>query len=528
MPPRTYRDLTDEELEELLQDELVASAPVAPLPTSARAAAPAYRMEIGDIQMRGPGSDEAWLDELIASPPQTPQRPMLSAAGAGGTFAGEDTPQARALIQQRGMHVTEQPPPSDDELLEGLASERPATMPDLGEQDAWLDELIGQQGAAMDREQAAASAPAAAPRRSREAQLAELFAPPTRAQGFAAILGDALFGGNNVAALNARGAQRQNALAQARMQDVAAGERSEERAADRQMMDERLRLTMRGQDLASARGQENLDLRRQLAGQTDARLRELETQREGAAMDRTKVRAAALAAGEAPPVSAEDAQAGTASFLAAQANVPKAKAKAFLAGQTDDLTPEEIERLEVNHDQWKIMSPKKRQEVLAGGMRREGSTPDQIEADRKKQQQNVKQRADLKESVDEIGRTIAAAKSAWKRMSPNAQKAFASLASGGFAGTIKQGLLTPDEQKSAAAVQALANGLVKNLGGSAVSATEWGRIAGSIGFPVNDYSPFNSPEGISDWIERTERGLMGRVKAVESEYGDLWGDDAAP
>jgi hypothetical protein len=555
MPPRTFRDLTEEEIEELERD-LAPRAAVPRLPVGAMAStagaapwqvslgsarflddpAPYLDIEAGGLDILGDAGagdpeKDAWLDELIGRPEPAPPRPMLSAAGSGGTFTGQDTPEARELIKQRGMQVTAQPPPSDDDLLEALTSQRPATMPELGGDDGWLDELIGQQGAAMDREQpaaSAASAPLAAPaqRRSREDELIELLAPPTRMQGIAAAIGDAFFGGERTAQVQGRQRGYEQALAQARMQDVAAGERSDERAADREMMDARMGITMRGQDLANERGIENRDLRRQLAEQSDRRLRELETQREGAALERT---AKSRADAGAPTSTPEELSAGVAGLLAQQANVSRDAAVAFVAGRTEGIPPEELERLQVTHDQWKIMSPKKQQEVLAAGLRREGATPDSIAAANEKKRADPKVRLELKTGIDEVGRDIARAARAWAKMSPQARKAFVSLVpEGNFESAIRQGLMTPEEQRYASDVQALANGLVKQRAGSAVTGSEWKRVAGEIGFPMNDWAVFNSPEVIGHWIDRAKQGWVGRVKNTRSEYGDLWGSDGGP
>ncbi len=76
-------------------------------------------------------SKDAWLDELIGNPPSTPRRPMVSASGPAGSFTGEDSPEARELIKQRGMQVTEQSPPGDEDLLNALTSQRPASMPEM-------------------------------------------------------------------------------------------------------------------------------------------------------------------------------------------------------------------------------------------------------------------------------------------------------------------------------------------------------------------------------------------------------------
>ena len=71
-----------------------------------------------------PSAKDAWLNELIGRPPAQPGRSMISGSGPGGQFTGEDTPEARALMKSRGMQVTSQGAPTDDQLLNPLASDR--------------------------------------------------------------------------------------------------------------------------------------------------------------------------------------------------------------------------------------------------------------------------------------------------------------------------------------------------------------------------------------------------------------------
>jgi hypothetical protein len=526
MAPRPYLDLTDEEIEEL-QADLVPSASVARLP-GAQARGPS--VEIGDVQMLGQDGDAAWLDELIARPEAAaPARPMLSAAGPGGTFDGEDTPQARELIKQRGMQVTQQPPPSDDDMLNALASERPATMPQLGADDAWLDELIGQESAAMDSEQAAEAERAAAPKRkSREEIILESLEPPSKLQGIAALIGDAFLGGDRVSQVQQRGRAYEQALAQARMQDTQAGERSDERAADRAMTDERLKLTLRGQDLASERAAENQELRRQLAEQTDRRIREEGEKSRIAAGERADKYAAARAAANDPNLTPEQRQAGVAAFLAQQANVPRAKALAFAAGKPSaDTTPEELERLQVFGDQLGMLSPRKQEEVVVGGMRREGATPDALDAAATRKTQDPEKRLEARNDLLAQHAAIRSATQAWKEMSPQAKQVLARVGGGdgAMASMARSALLSAEDQARAAQVQALANALIKAQSGASVTANEWRRVAKEVGLPEDSFSVFNSPASIEAWLQKSVDGFR-RVKAsTETTYKGLFDEE---
>jgi hypothetical protein len=549
MPSRKLRDLTPEELAELQEEGLGPRARVPKLPGAQASSERPWRarmptasdvrfldaptsgirddllsIELGDEE-DDPGAN-AWLDQLIGNPPQTPRQPQVSAAGPGGTYSGGDTPEARELIKSRGMQVTS--PPSDDELLEALTAERPATMPELDD-GATLDDLIRSEGKTMDREQAEAARPPAPPRQSREDALRGTLQAPTRAQGWLSVLADTLYGGNAVDNVNARAQQYQGAMAQARLQDVAAGERSDERAADREMTDARMALTQRGQDMADARAGESRELRWLLEQERDKRVREEGAKGRDAAMERTQVNAASRAAGEAPPVSAEEAQAGTAAFLAAQANVPKAKARAFIAGQTDDLTPEEIERLEVNHDQWKIMSPKKRQDVLAGGMRREGATPDALDAAAQRKQQDPEKRLAARNELLGQHASIKEASEAWRAMSPTAKQVMARVGGGDstFASATRSAMLSPEDQARAAKIQGLANALIKAQSGASVTANEWRRVAKELGLPEDAFSVFNSPASIDAWLKKSRDGFRMVRDSTLQTYQGLF-DEGAP
>lgn len=509
--PRTYRDLTDEELEELAAD-FPARAPVPPLPVGE----PSYRMEIGPITMAG---DDAWLDELIARPEAAPAPPQLSAAGPGGTFAGTDTPEARQLVQQRGMQPTS--PPSDDELLDPSAFDRPPTMPDV-EGESWLDELIAQQGAAMDRE-GAAEPPgrpvAGVPRQSRADAVLESMQAPTRMQGLAAAIGDAFFGGDRMGSVQQRQRAFQTALAQARLQDIAAGERGEEREADRAMADARFGVQLRGQDLADRRAAASLQAADRRAEMSDQRQRELQTQRDKAAMDRAQVIAQGRARNEAPALSPDQERAGLAGYLSEQANTSMAEAEAYLSGKTEGLAPGKIERLRATDAQLKTLPPAQRATTMAQAMGRAGARRDQDEPKR------LEARTDLLA----LHRKIKDASDAWRDMSEKDKRVLATVGGGDswLASTARDAGLSEQGQVQAAAIQALADMQIKLQSGASVTANEWRRVATEIGLPKDAYSPFNSPATLGAWLQKSVEGFRDTHKSVLATYSDLL-DDMEP
>lgn len=545
MPPRTYRDLTPEQLAEL--DELITShAPVPRLPVGATASSePPWRADIGDarftdappsqirddllqMEIGGEDPDEAWLDSLIASPPQTPRQPMLSAGGPGGTFSGADTPEARQLIASRGMQVTQQQAPSDDELLNALTSERQASMPELGADDE-LDGLIRAEGAAMDREHETAAGargnglPGGYPRQSREDALREMLQPPTRAQGGLAFLFDALLGTQNGSALeNVQRRQQsyEGAMAQARMQDIQAGERSDERAADRELTDARLGVTMRGQDLADARAEQARAQQLSLAERTDQRIREENEKNRTAAGERARLIAQARARGEAPALTPQEESAGVAGFLQQQANVSEAEADAFLAGKTEGISPAKLERLRANHSQLKTLSPQQRGDVIKTGLGRTGGTLDREEPARLEARNSLlAQHAAIKEASE-----------AWAAMTPAARQVVARVGGGDStaASLARSAMLSTEDQARAAKIQALANALIKAQSGASVTANEWRRVATEIGLPQDAVALFNSPASIDAWLKKSRDGFRAVRNSTLQTYKGLFDDMEQP
>ena len=522
MPPRSYRDLTPEELEEL-DREINAVRSVPQLPLGAQASAgdawldeladdpPQSRMEVGPIQMRGQSEDEAWLDDLMANPPQTQRTPMLSTSGPGGTFEGEDTPQSRALIQQRGLG---QAPVGDADLLDPSASQRKATLPELDQGDE-LDELITAESAASGPQ---GYQQQAAPRRSREDAVSELFTQPSRMQGIAALLGDALYGGNMVDNVQQRGRTVAQARAQARMQDIAAGERAEQQAADREMTDARLGVQLRGQDLADARAEQARKQQLGLAERSDQRIREENALGRDAAMERARVMAEARARGEAPELTPEEETAQLVGFLKLQANVSEDEAKAYVAGNGGG-SPEKLERMRAFHSQFKGLSPSQRGTVIGQGLGRAGAQQDKEEP----------LRLQARNELLEQHLAIKEASEAWAKMSDDDKKVMARVGGGDswMGSTARSAMLSKAGQPLAAKIQALANTLIKAQSGASVTKGEWSRVATELGLPQEALSPFNTPASIESWLQKSVDAFRKVKASTESTYKGLF-DEVEP
>jgi hypothetical protein len=229
-----------------------------------------------------------------------------------------------------------------------------------------------------------------------------------------------------------------------------------------------------------------------------------------------------------------------ASYLADSASagserVPRETAKAFLTGTLEPgaVSPNVLERFQSDQSYLTALrsgDQKKYMELIKLGAGRESRNVDQPAVGRETKQLDPKARLALREEVSSVGRDIALADRAWRAMSDDGKKAFAKLAGNGgdLAQLVKSGALSPEDQRNAAAVQALANQLIKARSGSAVTGSEWNRVAAEIGFPQGDWSIFNSPSVIGNWIERAKGGWVRRKKTVATEYPDLWGGNGGP
>lgn len=258
-------------------------------------------------------------------------------------------------------------------------------------------------------------------------------------------------------------------------------------------------------------------------GKKDERLDKTLSSREKIAAEKHK------GGGGGPGLSPEQKQGAIASVFATQANVPRDKALAFLAGNKEGLAPEELERLENFSGQWSLLNNKSKQDALKANMAREASNPDVVTrgVDAKKADPGTLFK--LKQEIDEKGTDIAAARRAWKSMSDGAKKALAKYGGGGGAlGKILQQInMSEADRAYASEVQNMANMLIKAQSGAAVSEGEWGRLAKRMGFAEGDVDIMNSPATIQGWLDRMGSAWVQLKNNAVGVYGDdlkkLWG-----
>lgn len=308
-------------------------------------------------------------------------------------------------------------------------------------------------------------------------------------------------------------------MAQARMQDLQAAERADERAADRQMTDARLGVTLRGQDLADARAAEARDASERRFQQTDQRIREEGEKSRIAAGERADKYAQSRARTEAPALTPEDERAGMAGYLSQQANTSVPEAEAYLTGKTEGIAPGKLERLRANHSQIKTLSPQKRGDVMATALGRTGGALDREEP----------VRLEARNALLEQHAAIKAATQAWREMSPEAKQVVARVGGGegALSSLARSAMLSDKDQARAAQVQALANSLIKAQSGASVTAGEWQRVARELGLPENGVAAFNSPASIEAWLQKSVDAFR-RVKAsTETTYRGLF-DEVQP
>jgi hypothetical protein len=573
MPPRTFKDMTPEELAELQaefapgsrrgaarrgfntsskgvarlpQQAMAANAPwrvdigealmlddVQPDPLDIEAGGldlvPASRMDVGPMQMGGTD----FIAELIRNPPQTPRQPQISGSGPGGaSFDGPDTPEARELIKSRDMRITT--PPTDDDLLGALVSERPATMPEL-DAGGSIDDLIALESAGMDQEQQAALQARYAQafpqqRMTREQALGDAGEGPTRMQGIAALIADAFTGSNNLDKLAERGAQARQARAAARIGDITAGERAEDREAQRELTNEltraRLGVTTRGQDLRAETQEESLAARRARGEQVDARIVSEGALNRGSADVRADKN---LQARMGPQLSPEDQNRALAAQLAADANVSPAKALAYVAGQpTADTTPEELAKLEQFHSRQKALGPIAQQDVLKNTQKREAGTPDAVDAAAAKKKLDPEARLKLRTELGDTKASVTSAIVGWESLSPRARKVLVSVGNATDANSLLNALqkasLSGEEQAAAANTWRLVNELIKARSGAAVTNQEMVRLANEAGLPAAGWTSLvTSPQVMHNWLGKLREAAIRRRKAVQAEYDGMEG-----
>lgn len=125
---------------------------------------------------------------------------------------------------------------------------------------------------------------------------------------------------------------------------------------------------------------------------------------------------------------------------------------------------------------------------------------------------------EMQNDLEDTAATIKAAISGWNRMTPEGKKAFVTLSSQGWTGAIQDYFSTDEDLANATAVRAMLNELVKERSGSAVTGSEWDRIAGELGLAKGTWAPFNSEKA----IEAHMRRAADRARRHYDNYARLY------
>jgi hypothetical protein len=204
-----------------------------------------------------------------------------------------------------------------------------------------------------------------------------------------------------------------------------------------------------------------------------------------------------------------DPQQGAAVFQGDRSNLtPEQKRKADLA------TPEVAE----------IVQNKKLRDRVVGDVSVAETSADVKRGNAVKQsielaQNDVKYAEKWQKDWDSAAIPLRNAWQAWKAMSPEGKEAFVEWAQGGFTGVISKFLTSDEDQIRGKNVRAVINALVKERSGSAVTGSEWERIAEEIGLEADSWGPFNNPEAITEHLRRSGELLTQHRKSYERILG---------
>lgn len=228
--------------------------------------------------------------------------------------------------------------------------------------------------------------------------------------------------------------------------------------------------------------------------------------------------------------SAAGVQKAKAAYLAARANVPMAAVEAYLAtGEPGALKPADLEAIQQSAPAFDVIArdPKKLAALLTASEGREGRTPDAnastLANDVAKKQADPGKRMEAEKDLRNRKASLVTATKAWNSMSPQGKAILAKIGGGKgeFAQQYKKAGMSDADQVAAARLMGLANVLIQSRSGAAVSDGEWNRLADEMGFASGDYSVFNSPAKIGDWLRRMGQGYKIDEGATLKAYPGL-------
>lgn len=367
---------------------------------------------------------------------------------------------------------------------------------------------------------------------------------------------DALTGGNEASAYDARKMARADALGKARLADSSAakargyvdkstaellmsGGMSAEAAGNTRRDSDALRLVnnlgqletrRRGQDLAAEQKAADVAAKAEKARMDDERARALAADRNKTTIEAAKLRKS-KGGGVAAPMTPEQkakqeerALAGDAALLAGSANTTPEQAAAFIRGETLDLPPDALDRLKISKGLLDSGNLDRGKASLAA-FNRESSNTDAPGRTEATQQANVEAKRKLRDDLNADKATLTAAITGWKSLSPDAQKIlvqYGGMAPSQLVSALKSSSLSEQEQIAAARVQRLVNEDIKRMSGSAVSVSEGGRTATGVGMSSGDFNPWQSPAVLTDYLKHARKLLEDRWNSGIKAYPDLF------
>jgi hypothetical protein len=263
--------------------------------------------------------------------------------------------------------------------------------------------------------------------------------------------------------------------------------------------------------------------------------KDLETQRQGGRIELKKTIPGKApgsggggggAGGGMPP---EQLQRNMAYYLAQQANTSDDEALAFTQGKTDGLDPAKLSSLQRHQGIFAMLPQKAKVDILKDTVKREASRPDKLADAIELKKRDPNKRVEYKREIDQSHRAISEARAAWSAMSEADKKVLAQFSGESWAsGAIRDASLSAQGQAQVGAIQALANRLIKEASGAAVSDSEWTRIAREMGLAGRNYDMLKGPEGIQRWLDSALGAWVRNKRVVESEFTDLFPKKGAP
>ncbi len=130
-----------------------------------------------------------------------------------------------------------------------------------------------------------------------------------------------------------------------------------------------------------------------------------------------------------------------------------------------------------------------------------------------------KVRYQLKDEITGASMTLRNAILAWKQMSPEGRLALVQLAPQGLTVVVRSAKMSSTDRAAAGAVLSAINELVKARSGSAVTESEWGRVASEIGLSGAPWDPFNDPAALEGHLARARERVMAHGKQFDEEFG---------